>query len=135
VACPHFEPTKHRSDAGTLLPLRDFWFGVCHADEARFEPDERLLSDCCNMGYARGKCARFPQAPGPDSVRFTIARDSNQRILVSFAVERDHRPYSQGSLEFSRTAGKFAAAGSDPLIEKQARAYVASYLRRRPTSA
>jgi hypothetical protein len=135
VACPHFEPTKHRSDAGTLLPLRDFWFGVCHADGAGFEPDERLLSDCCNMGYARGKCARFPQAPGPDSVRFTIARDSDQRILVSFAVERDHRPFSQGSLEFSRTAGKFAATGSDPLIEKQAGAYVASYLRRRPTSA
>jgi hypothetical protein len=135
VACPHFEPTKHRADSGTLLPLRDFWFGVCHADEGGFEPDERLLSDCCNMGYARGKCARFPQAPGPDAVRFTIARDSDQRILVSFAVERDHRPHSQGSLEFSRTAGTFGAAGPDPLIKKQAGAYVASYLRRRPTSA
>jgi hypothetical protein len=135
VACPHFEPTKHRADAGTLLPLRDFWFGVCHADRAGFEPDERLLSDCCNMGYARGKCPRFPQAPGPDSVRFAIARDSDQRILVSFAVERDHRPHSQGSLEFSRPDGKFIAANSDSLIEKQAGAYLASYLRRRPTSA
>ena len=135
MACPHFEPTKHRADAGTLLPLRDFWFGVCHADEAGFEPDERLLSDCCNMGYARGKCARFPQAAGPDAVRFVIARDSDQRILVGFAAERDHRPHSQGSLEFSRTDGKFVAADSGPLLEKQAGAYVASYLRRRPSSA
>jgi len=134
VACPLFDPTKHRADAGTLLPLRDFWFGVCRADRAGFEPDERLLSDCCNMGYARGRCSRFPQAAGPDAVRFTIARDSDQRILVSFAVERDHRPHSQGSLEFSRTAGTFASLNSDPLIEKQAGAYVASYLRRRPTS-
>ena len=134
MACPHFEPIKHRADTGTLLPLRDFWFGVCRADAAGFQPDERLLSDCCNMGYARGKCSRFPQAAGPDSVRFTIARDADQRILVSFAVERDHRPHSQGSLEFSRTAGTFASLNSDPLIEKQAGAYVASYLRRRPTS-
>jgi len=135
VACPHFEPIKHRADAGKLLPLRDFWFGVCHAEGASFEPDERVLNECCNMGYARGKCVRFPQAAGPDAVRFAIARDSDQRILVSFAVERDHRPHSQGSLEFSRTAGKFLAPDSDPMIEKQAGAYVASYLRRRPTSA
>jgi len=134
VACPLFEPIKHRTDSGTLLPLRDFWFGVCHADAAGFQPDEHLLSDCCNMGYARGKCARFPQAASPDSVRFTIAHDADQRILISFSVERDHRPHSQGSLEFSRTAGKFVAAGSDSLIEKQAGAYLASYLRRRPSS-
>lgn len=135
MACPHFEPTKQRADAATLLPLRDFWFGVCHAGAGGFEPDERLLGDCCNMGYARGKCARFPQGAGPDAVRFAIARDADQRIVVSFAVERDHHPHSQGSLEFSRTEGKFVAAESDRLIEKQAGAYVASYLRRRPTPA
>lgn len=87
------------------------------------------------MGYARGKCARFPQSAGPDAVRFTIARDSDQKILVSFAVERNHGPHAQGSIEYSRAAGKFAAPESDSLIEKQAGAYVASYLRRRPTSA
>lgn len=115
--------------------MRDFWFGVCHAEEADFEPDERLLSECCNMGYARGKCARFPKAAGADAVRFAIARDSDQKILVSFAVERNHHPHAQGSLEFSRAAGKFAASESDPLLEKQAGAYVASYLRRRPVPA
>ncbi|HVP47875.1 MAG TPA: hypothetical protein VMT32_14880 [Bryobacteraceae bacterium] len=134
MACPLFEPVRHRADGGTLLPLRDFWFGVCHADEGAFEPDERLLSECCNMGYARGKCARFPQAGGPDAVRFAIARDSDQKIFVSFAIETDHRPCSHGSLEFSRPEGKSADAESGSLLGKQAAAYVASYLRRRPAS-
>ena len=135
MACPHFEPVRHRAQAGTLLPLRDFWFGVCHADEAGFEPDEHLLSECCNMGYARGKCARFPEAAGPDAVRFTIARDADQKILVRFATEKDHHPHAQGSLEFSRAAGKFVLSESGRLMEKQAGAYVASYLRSRPSSA
>jgi hypothetical protein len=87
------------------------------------------------MGYARGKCARFPQAGGPDAVRFAIARDADQKILVNFAVEADHHPCSHGSLEFSRPEGKAAGSASGSLLEKQAGAYVAGYLRRRPSSA
>ena len=121
--------------AGTLLPLRDFWAGVCHAESAAFEPDERVLHECCNMGYARGKCSRFPSGSGPDTVRFAITADSGQMILVSFATEKDHYPHSHGVLEFSRAAGKFQTANADSLLEKQAGAYLASYLRRRPASA
>ena len=135
MACPYFEPVKARFDAKTLLPLRDFWSGVCHAEAgAHFEPDEHLLSECCNMGYARGKCSRFPAAPGADAVRFNIVSDANQMILVSFAIEKAHHPHAQGALEFSRAAAAFTVAHPDPLIEKQAGAYLAGYLRRRPSS-
>jgi len=126
---------KLRFDAKTLLPLRDFWSGVCHAqDGAAFEPDERLMSECCNMGYARGKCSRFPEGAGPDAVRFNIGRDADQTILVSFAIEKDHHPYAQGALEYSRGSGSFAAPHPDLLVERQARAYVMSYLRRKPAA-
>ena len=118
-----------------MLPLGDFWSGVCRAAAGtHFEPDEHLLSECCNMGYARGKCARFPPDPGADAVRFAIARDANQMILVSFAIEKNHHPHSQGSLEFSREAGALTVTHPDPMVEKQAGAYLASYLRRRPSS-
>jgi len=87
------------------------------------------------MGYARDRCPRFPQGSGPDSVRFHIARDADQMILVSFAIEKDHYPESRGVLPFSRKAVAFLTGHPNPLLEAQARAYVAGYLRRRPESA
>jgi hypothetical protein len=137
VACPYFEPVKLRVDTQTLRPLRNFWSGMCHAEPAQpFEQtDEGVLSDCCNMGYARGKCSRFPAAPGPDAVRFTVARDAERMILLSFAIEKNHLPYAQGALEYSREEQKFAASHPDRLIEQQARAYLAGYLHVKPQSA
>jgi len=123
-----------RVDARMLRPLRNFWSGMCHAEPARpFDQiDERVLSECCNMGYARGKCPRFPEAPGPDAVRFTVVGDSERIILLSFAMEENHLPYAQGVLEYSRQQQSFAVSHSNRLIELQARAYLASYLRLRP---
>jgi hypothetical protein len=127
---------KLRVEAKTLRPLRNFWSGICHADAAQpFEQsDERLLSECCNMGYARGKCSRFPEVSGPDAVRFTVARDAERMIFLSFAVEKNHLPYAQGVLEYSRAEQSFVVTHPDRLIEQQARAYLASYLhvRRQP---
>ena len=135
MACPYFEPTKLRVEVPPLLPLRDFWSGLCHAQAPAFQPDEHLLTECCNMGYARGKCARFPAGPGPDAVRFQIASDSGGMILVSFSTEANHHPHSHGSLKYSREAGRFIAGHPDAVIEKLAEAYVAGYLRRRPAAA
>lgn len=134
MACPYFEPLAQRTETQTLLPLRNFWSGACHAGETVFTPDEPLLSECCNMGYARGTCSRFPIAPGPDAVRFTIASDSGRTIVLSFAIEKNHHPHAQGALEFSREDGRFIVDYPDPMIEKQAGAYLATYMRRKPAS-
>jgi hypothetical protein len=123
-----------RVDAKTLRPLRNFWWGVCHAEPTQpFEQsDEHVLSECCNMGYARGKCTRFPEGPGPDTVRFAVVRDADRRILVNFAIEKDHLPYAQGVLEYSRAEQSFIVSHPNHLIEQQARAYLAGYLRAKP---
>jgi hypothetical protein len=125
---------KIRVDAKTLRPLRSLWSGNCHAEAGvSFEQaDEHLLSDCCNMGYARGKCSRFPEGPGPDAVRFTVVRDAGRMVLLSFAIEQDHLPYAQGALEYSRADQAFIASHPNPVVEKQAVAYLASYLRCKP---
>lgn len=127
---------KLRVDAKMLRPLRNFWSGMCHAEPAQpFEQfDERVLSECCNMGYARGKCARFSETCGPDAVRFTVVRDAERMILVSFAVEKNHLPYAQGVLQYSRGGQSFVVNHPNRLIEQQARAYLASYLRVKPQS-
>ena len=128
---------KLRVDAKALRPLRNFWSGMCHAEAAEpFEQsDEHVLSDCCNMGYASGKCARFPEAPGPDAVRFAVVRDADRMIFLSFAVEKNHLPYAQGVLEYSRAEQSFVVSHPNRLIEQQARAYLASYLRVKPQTA
>jgi hypothetical protein len=137
VACPYFEPTKLSVDAKTLRPLRNFWSGLCHAEPAQplEQTDRHVLSECCNMGYARGKCSRFPEASGPDAVRFTVVRDAGRMVVVSFAVEKNHLPYAQGLLEYSREEQLFVVSHPNRLIEQQARAYLAGYLRVRPECA
>jgi hypothetical protein len=54
---------------------------------------------------------------------------------VSFALEKDHRPHAQGALDYSRSSGTFTTGHPDRLIEQQVRAYLASYLRRKPVPA
>ena len=83
----------------------------------------------CNMGYARGQCACFPNDPGPDVVRFSIAHVDSSGLRLCFVQERDHHPFAHGTLEYSFALG-FAAA-PNPLLERQAMAYVESYRRRR----
>ena len=135
VACPYFHAVKPRtqtdSSRSAMLPLGDAWDGVCHANgEAPWEPDEQTLQSCCNLGYARGCCARFPAADGPDAARFTIAADSGESLRVYYVLERNHHPWSHGPLEFSRSGESAEAHSADEATVNLARAYVTSYLRR-----
>jgi hypothetical protein len=56
-------------------------------------------------------------------------------VVVSFAVEQNHLPYAQGLLEYSREEQSFVVSHPNRLIEQQARAYLAGYLRARPECA
>jgi hypothetical protein len=123
-------------DATTRMPLGDTWSGTCRADAASpFTPDENALSHLCNMGYARRTCAHFPDNPGCDAVRFLIVSDRDQTIEIAYAMERDHHPEAHGTLAYSRVQNLFTGDAANPRLEHQARAYVMSYLRRRPVAA
>jgi hypothetical protein len=56
-------------------------------------------------------------------------------VVVSFAVEKNHLPYAQGLLEYSREEQLFVVSHPNRLIEQQARAYLAGYLRLKPHAA
>jgi len=128
MACPYFDP-------GERLPLSsgslgDLYAGRCQADAGEtWQPDDQTVADQCNLGYARGRCAHFPPGGGPDSVRFSITRHESPLIRILYAMERDHRPFSNGALEYSTRSGQFEGA---PVagIQRLAGAYVRSYLRR-----
>ena len=118
-----------------MLPLGDWWKGICHAIPA--EPRNAGGVGCdisgafCNLGYARGGCARFPLGEGPDAVRFTISRHESTVIGVDYVLERDHHPFAHGRLEYSLAATAFVAPPEGAILSRQAQAYVESYLRRK----
>ncbi len=125
MSCPYFYPTESRGGSA-LLPLGDLWAGHCHADPA--QPATPADALCCNLGYARGHCARFPDTDGPDAVRFTIARADAAGVALYYVIERDHHPFAHGPLEYSYAEG--LPPSPDALLNRQAAAYVDSFRRR-----
>ena len=136
MACPYFDPVEPRSPAlsadTAMLPLGDAWAGVClAAPDCPSHPDDSILRPLCNLGYARGECACFPVADGPDAVRFTITRDDGTSIHIYYVVERDHHPYAHGALEYSSDRDVLLDPPPQATLARQACAYVRSYLRRK----
>ncbi len=107
------------------MPLGDPYAGSCAASEGDV-PDGRLRT-CCNTGYARGVCPSFPGGDAPDAVRFGIIQRKGGVVTIRYVVERDHHPYDHGTLELPEEA----PATNGKLVERQAHAYLGSYLRRR----
>jgi hypothetical protein len=135
MACPCFRAVSPRTQTdhsrSAMLPLGDAWDGVCGAQiDSPWQPDEVTLLSRCNMGYARGCCPRFPADEGPDAARFTIVSDGAANLRLYYVLERDHRPWAHGPLEYSRADDSFTEAPAGESTLHLARAYVASYLRR-----
>ena len=123
-----------------MLPLGDWWKGVCHAVPGAPQADagaagggwcDTGCDTCCNLGYARGECARFPEGEGPDAVRFTVSSHESTAIGIYYVVEREHHPFAHGRLEYSLTGAVFLAPPESATLARQAQAYVESYLRRK----
>jgi hypothetical protein len=128
MACPYFDPAERLTGSGGSLG--DLYAGLCRADTERSrQPDEQTVANRCNLGYARGCCAHFPQDGGPDAVRFSVKLDDGAAIRILYTFERDHRPFSNGALEYSAQTGELAGA-ADLALSRLATAYVRSYLRR-----
>ncbi len=136
MACPYFEP-REPLDPKTWtkpprVPLGDPHDGVCRAiPETEWRPDGATVRDCCNLGYARNRCPRFPGGAGSDAFRFAVTADTNGVLTIFFVSERDHRTLEHGSMLFSTAAGGFLDEPPSPILARQAEAYVANYLRRR----
>ena len=131
MACPFFEPLERRSRASdvrdAMLPLGDSWAGLCRAvPDQPVPPAEADLRPLCNLGYARGNCARFPGSDGPDAVRFAIKQDTGGSLDIAYVVERDHHPFANGNL-----LDPAPAPVSGELLARQAAAYAESYRRRK----
>jgi len=96
-----------------------------------WRPDEATLRESCNLGYARARCPRFPKEAGPDALRFSVTGDQEGVLRIFHVSEQNHSPLEHGTLEYSEDAGKFLNGHPNQMLQKQAQAYVESYLRRK----
>ena len=113
------------------MPLGDPYVGACTAGQAQV-PDGRLRT-CCNTGYARGACPSFPGGDAPDALRFGIVQWKDGVATIRYVVERDHHPFDHGTLQLQECEP--LGDGKGAIVKRQARAFLHSYLRRRPEGA
>lgn len=112
------------------LPLGEFYDGECRARSEAYFPEAEAIRSFCSNGYGRGHCERFPADSDVDAVRFHIADSQPGVLRVQFVLEKGCWPASDGVLEYSKTDNRFLATHSDPIVQRQAEAFLDSYLRR-----
>ena len=116
------------------LPLGCGYTGHCSAPgHEGTQPSDSELKDQCNLGYAR--CGRLPADRPADAVRYIVSLEGEERIVITYIIERDHAPVDTGCAEYDRAAGAFRVPHADPRIQKQMECYLASYLMRRPAAS
>jgi hypothetical protein len=136
MACPFFYPVERFQEGEwptpPRLPLGDPYHGMCLVNPTReARPEREILRQQCNLGYARGKCPRFPKDAGADAVRFMVASEDGAVLKLQYVVEQNHAPLEHGPLEYSLEEGRFLLGHSSELLRRQAQAYVESYVRRK----
>ena len=77
------------------------------------------------------QCLRLPADRRADCVRFAVAKDEGQRIVLQYVCERDHAPVEHGAVEFDCGQQRWLAELADACLQRQAEVYLAVYLERR----
>jgi len=134
VACPYFFPKERSFTIGwqfpRRLPLGAGFCGTCRAGAEESFPDEVTLRDLCNLGHARG-CSRMPGERRADSIRFAIAKDEDDRIVLQYVFDREHAPAGAGEVAFEFSTQRWLSTLDDACAQRQAECYLQIYLERR----
>lgn len=124
------------------LPLGGGWSGYCTAPGHEGDnPTNEVLEAYCNLGYAGG-CSWAPRDRCADAVRFAViaprqakqpssADNANTLLRIHCVCERDHRPQSDGELEFDLAQSIWLRTHEDSRIQKMAECFLTSYLQRK----
>ncbi|MBI1357589.1 MAG: hypothetical protein GC160_24880 [Acidobacteria bacterium] len=145
MACPLFEPTERLDWQGWSgrfrPPLGAPHAGLCHAGLSHagschaaspVDAPAALLLDGCNMGYARGLCAKLPAAEA-DAFRLEVARLDADAVEIDWLLEKDCLPLRHGRARLDRASGLWCGQPSDaPLLLRQLQAFAAVLLDPQP---
>jgi hypothetical protein len=129
MPCPYFEPLQPVAEPAfhnARLPLIEQYAGLCHASaEAVYSTES-----CCNHGYVRGQCERFPKSSKNRAHRFSLLRRDPEELELLFVNEEEYSPVSIRQLHFSVSGNRLSEHDLDCCAAAQALAFCRSYLRR-----
>jgi hypothetical protein len=129
MTCPYFEPLEPLAEPAfhnARLPLIEQYGGLCRV---RAEPIQSTET-CCNHGYARGLCERFPAEVKNTAHRFSLLRRNPEELELLFIREEDYAPALNYQLHFSVIGNCLGEHDLDSCIAAQALAFCRSYLRK-----
>jgi hypothetical protein len=134
MPCPYFIPTSRFDDGGFVhparLPLGAGYRGQCGAPGHDGDtPSEDELKQC-NLGYARN-CSRLPHDRNSDAVRFSILRDRDGQISLTYVSELNYLPREHGSLQYDSLLARWASLHPEARVQALAECFLQSYLARR----
>lgn len=135
MPCPYFEPLlalDKPTHPSARLPLFDEYDGLCHAGAAPSPPPTEARFRCCNHGYSRGACDRFPHAEMRSALRYNVVGHTHATLSVLCVEETDHAPSRVFNLTYDLVACVLHSDGTDERMRAQATAFCFSYLKRFP---
>jgi hypothetical protein len=90
--------------ASPRMPLGDPYEGSCCAPGVESQPAGEVLRECCNFGYARGRCERFPSEEKIDAVRITAWTEPDGATEFQYVLEGNHAPLEHGRVRLGGSA-------------------------------
>jgi hypothetical protein len=132
MPCPYFEPRKiveHPARANVRLPLIDEYEGLCHAGSEPIQAPAEVRFRCCNHGYSKGCCERFPVAEVRSSVRYSVVRHNQTALDLICIEEQNYAPLRWRALQYVLASECLNPEIDDACVWAQAVAFCRSYLR------
>jgi hypothetical protein len=133
MACPYFEPhniVAQRQNANARLPLIDEYDGLCRAASEPIEAPAELRFRCCNHGYSKGSCERFPSGEVRSSLRYHVVRRTERALEFICIEEQNYAPLAWHQVQYFFANERLEPELDDACIQAQAIAFCRSYLKR-----
>lgn len=73
----------------------------------------------------------MPSPRSADSLRFAVARDVDEKIVLHYVFDREHAPAGHGQLAYDCSSQSWISTLDDACAQRQAECYLATYLERR----
>ncbi len=133
MPCSYFEPqriVRRMQQRAGRLPLLDEYDGVCRAGDDALAAPQELRLRCCNQGYSRGICQRYPAQKPHSGMRYSVIRRSENALDVLCIEEQDYIPIWWREVKYLIPDCRLEPEIADSCIRAQILAFCRSYLDR-----